>query len=257
MIKAIFLDIDGTMLSNITHRVPESTIAAVRKLQERGILCVVATGRFIGAIKQLPVAEIPFDGYITLNGQVVLDRDQQVLWGMPITGRAREYLLRAYRENHFPAMILEKDDLSLNFINDHVRHTHTIVGTEIPPVRPYSGRDIYQVSAYVPEAQQHILAEIRDDCEITYWFSGGVDIIAKGGGKILGLQHYLSAMGIKPEETAAIGDGANDMDMLRYVGLGIAMGNASDAVKACADYVTGDVDEDGFAQAMEHFHYFA
>lgn len=257
MIKAIFLDIDGTMLSNITHRVPESTIQAVRKLQERGILCVVATGRFIGAIKQLPVAEIPFDGYITLNGQVVLDRDQKVLWGMPITGRTKEFVIRAYEENHFPAMILEKDDLSLNFINDHVRRTHEIVATAIPPVKPYSGRDIYQVSAYIPEPEQHILEEIREDCEITSWFSGGVDIIAKGGGKVLGVQHYLSEMGIRPEETAAIGDGDNDMGMLRYVGLGIAMGNASEEVKACADYVTGDVDEDGLALALEHFHYFA
>lgn len=257
MIKVVFFDIDGTMMAPGTTYVPESTRAAIAKLQERGILCVVATGRYIGAIKQLPVADIPFDGYVTLNGQVVLNREQKVLCGMPITGKALEYVVRAYEENRFPAMVLEIDDLSLNYINDHVLRTHEIVGTAIPPVKPYSGRDIYQVSAYIPEPQQHILKEIRDECQITYWFSGGVDIIAKDGGKVWGVQHYLEEMGIKPEEAAAIGDGANDMGMLRYVGLGIAMGNASDAVKACADYVTANLEDDGLAKALEHFRYFA
>lgn len=257
MIKVVFFDVDGTMLSPVTKQMPESARAAIRKLQDRGILCVVATGRYIGALRQLPVADIPFDGYITLNGQIVLNREQNVVCGMPITGKAKAFLVRAYQEHRFPAMLLEREDVSLNYINEHVRRIHKMVGTAIPPVKPYSDRDIYQVNAYIPESEQHILDAIRDSCVITSWFTGGVDIISKDGGKVWGIQQYLKAMGIKPEEAAAVGDAANDMDMLRYVGLGIAMGNASDEVKACADYVTDDVDEDGLAKAMEHFRYFA
>ena len=59
--------------------------------------------------------------------------------------------------------------------------------------------------------------------------------------------------GIDREETMAFGDGENDMEMLRYVGIGVAMGNASDAVKAAADYVTDTVDDDGIEKALRHF----
>ena len=60
-------------------------------------------------------------------------------------------------------------------------------------------------------------------------------------------------MGIAREESIAFGDGHNDMNMLKYVGIGVAMGNAEAEVKAIADYVTSDVDEDGIENALKHF----
>ena len=253
MVKAAFFDMDGTLLSHKTKRVPESARAAIAALQARGVRCVVATGRHIGELDKLPAADIPFDAYITLNGQIVLDRDKNVLFGTPITGKAKEFLIRTFTEHTFPSLLVEKDRIYLNFVNDHVTALQKAISTPVPPLDAYSGADIYQVSAYIPEGQEDLLAEIAEDCVITKWIAGGLDIIARGGGKVTGIRRYLSENGILPEETIAFGDGENDMQMLRFAGIGIAMGNAGDEVKQCADYVTADIDADGVAKALSHF----
>ena len=73
------------------------------------------------------------------------------------------------------------------------------------------------------------------------------------GGKPVGVGKMLERFGLKREESMAFGDGGNDIDMLRYAGVGVAMDNAGDDVKAAADYVTAGVDEDGVERALRHF----
>jgi hypothetical protein len=80
-----------------------------------------------------------------------------------------------------------------------------------------------------------------------------VDIISQSGGKVEGIKQVLSIYGIRQEEIMAFGDGENDMDMLQFAGTGIAMGNAEEGVKACADYVTGDIDAGGVADALRYY----
>ena len=77
--------------------------------------------------------------------------------------------------------------------------------------------------------------------------------IAKGGGKRTAVQQYLQIHGILPEEAIAFGDGENDMGMLDLAGIGVALGNAEEAVKEIADYVTADIDDDGVEKALIHF----
>ena len=253
MIKAVFFDVDGTLVPYGAKRVEQSARTAIAKLQAKGIRCIVATGRHYGQFKKLPAGDIPFDGYITLNGQIGLDRDGQVLFGMPITGKAREFLLRAFQEHHFPALLIERDRAYMNYIDEQVERLQSTIGTPIPPVEAYTGGDIYQICAYISERQEEVLAEIWEDCVITSWIAGGVDIVGKGGGKVAGIRRYLELYGIRPEETMAIGDGENDMQMLRFCGIGVAMGNSLETVKECADYVTGNADADGIADALKHY----
>ena len=88
---------------------------------------------------------------------------------------------------------------------------------------------------------------------ITSWNATGIDIIPKGGGKQNGIKHYIEAHGRDRTKIMAFGDGENDIDMLQYAGIGVAMGNASDPVKRSADYVTADIDDDGIEKALIHF----
>ena len=70
--NAVCFDIDGTLLDHKTGRVPQSALDALKKVKEKGIKIVVSTGRIIEEIEKLPVAEIPFDAYLTLNGNICL-----------------------------------------------------------------------------------------------------------------------------------------------------------------------------------------
>lgn len=83
--------------------------------------------------------------------------------------------------------------------------------------------------------------------------SAFADIIARGNSKSKGIDHVLEYYGIALKDTMAFGDGGNDIPMLGHAGIGVAMGNASDEVKAAADYVTTSVDEDGIMNALKHF----
>ena len=104
MIKVAFFDVDGTLLSHHTRQVCQSTRAAIRSLQEKGIACVVATGRHILQMDKLPMEGIDFDGYVTLNGQLVLDRARNTLYGVPIAGEGKNLAIRIFREKQIPVM---------------------------------------------------------------------------------------------------------------------------------------------------------
>lgn len=253
MIKAAFFDVDGTLLSHKTKSVPESARRAVKQLRAAGILCILATGRQMQEMEKLPIADMEFDGYITLNGQLVLDGEKNILFGTPLTGRAKEYLVRAFAEKTFPALLVEEEKVYLNFEDRRVRVLQAAISSPVPPLGSYSGRDIYQVCAYLDPEDEHLVEEIAGDCVMTRWAFGGMDIIARGGGKVTGIRRYLDRVGIRPEETIAFGDGENDIEMLRFAGIGIAMGNAWDSAKAAADYVTAEIDDDGIEKALRHF----
>lgn len=90
-------------------------------------------------------------------------------------------------------------------------------------------------------------------CVAVRWNEDFVDILPAGGGKVEGLSHVLAALGLTREQAIAFGDGGNDVEMLRWAGIGVAMGNACPEAKAAADYITDDVTADGLANGLRHF----
>lgn len=254
MIRAAFFDIDGTLLSHKTRQIPPSARKALQALKQAGILCVVATGRMLREMDRLPMGDVSFDAYITMNGQRTLDENRQHLDSMPFEGAAKEYALELFRKQEIPVILVEEDRLYLNFENQRVIDVQTSISSRVPPVGTYDGATLYQVCVYVTPDERQVLEPLRDICDITRWHPGAVDLIAKGGGKRTAILRLLDKMGIFPEEIIAFGDGENDMGMLQLAGIGVAMGNAEEKVKEIADYVTADIDKDGIAKALKHFH---
>lgn len=252
MIKAAFFDVDGTLVSHKTKSVPQSAREAVKMLRASGVKCLLATGRHIRELKRLPLADMPFDGYITLNGQLILNEQQEMLHGVPITGKAKQILLRMFRGKELPLLLVGEQGHYLNLVNEHVKQVHQSISTPLPDIIPYDGEKLYQVCAYLTEEEEQILSELEDLCVITRWGSGGVDIVARGGGKVTGIRWYLEREGIAPSETIAFGDAQNDLEMLQFAGIGVAMGNGMEKVRQAADFVTTDIDEDGIANGLKH-----
>ncbi len=180
MVKTIFFDVDGTLVSHKTDSVPESTRKALKLLHENGYKLVLATGRDMSQLKKLPVKDLKFDGYLTMNGQLCLDGDGD-----------REKLK--------------------NLVND------------LP------------------------------NCKLSWWNEYAVDIISKDGGKLAGIEKYLELQGQTLADAMAFGDGENDLEMLKAVKIGVAMGNGEKQVKHIADYVTTDIDADGIFNACKHY----
>ena len=114
----------------------------------------------------------------------------------------------------------------------------------------YAGAPIYQAVAYLPKGQEGILSRLLPSCKAMRWSDWGLDVFSANGGKTVGIQKYLDANQISLAETMAFGDGENDSAMLQFVGCGIAMGNAVEATKESADYITDSVDQDGIWNAL-------
>lgn len=253
MIKVIFFDNDGTLLSHSLGQVPPSARAAIEKLRAKGIKCVMCTGRHISEIEELPTRDMEFDAYITLVGQLVLDGDKKMMAGFPFSADELPVLVELFKEKRYPMQLVEKDAMYINYINERVRKVQADISTSLPCVGEYTGNQVYQVMAYFDEEDAAGLSKQLQDLYLTRWHSQAIDILPGGGGKILGIKAYLEAVGVDVSETMAFGDGENDAEMLRFAGTGVAMGNAVDVTKESADYITDHIDNDGLAKALEHF----
>ena len=252
-IKAIFFDVDGTLLSHSLNDVPQSAREALRKVRANGVKTVVATGRHLIELSKLPVADIQFDGYLTLNGNLMLDENKKVYAGTPIDKGEMEILSSIFSAKKIPFVMIGENDRYINFVNDTVIRTQAETKGTVPQVKQYSGEEVYQILAFVPEHEKKLLDDVLDECSITSWNDTGIDIIPKGGGKSSGIQKFLDENNMDVSEIMAFGDGENDIEMLKFAGIGVAMGNASDTVKAAADYVTDSVDNNGIENALRHF----
>ena len=253
MIKAAFFDVDGTVYSHESKCVPESTIEALKALRKKGIKTCLATGRHFSEIDEFPVGKIPFDGYVMLTGQLCTDGKRNVIFGNAIDGADAEYLLNEFKKKEMPVMLVEKDKLYINLVNEIVINGQAEISSPIPEVMEYKGDPVYQIICYGGKELEMELIPKLPNCKITRWCPFGIDVISKTGGKVTGIKKMLDVHGIGQEEVIAFGDGENDIEMLQFAGIGVAMGNAEPEVKAVADYVTTDIDDDGILNALKHF----
>lgn len=253
MIKAVFFDIDGTLLSHASGGVPDSAADALRRLRERGILVLAATGRHKRELEQLPVGHLQFDGYVASDGQICLDAGGALLYRLPIGRAAAEKLVDSFARREAPVLLVELEDMYINFVDQSVREAQRAISTPLPKIRDYRGGEIYQAIVFRDREYVARMAARLPGCRISGWHPYAFDIVPEEGGKALGIQKMLEHYGIRREECMAFGDGENDIDMLRYAGTGVAMGNAEEAVKRQADYVTGDIDDGGIREALEFY----
>lgn len=253
MIRAAFFDMDGTVYSHESKSVPESTMNALKELKNRGIKIFLATGRHFAEIDEFPISKISFDGYVMLNGQICTDANRKLTFGNPIEGTDAEYLLNAFVNKEIPIMLLEEGRLYVNMINEVVINGQVAISSGLPEVKEYMGAPVYQIICYGGKELEQELAPKLPNCKITRWSPYGIDIISKTGGKVTGISKLLKYHGWKADDIIAFGDWENDIEMLQFAGIGVAMGNAKEEVKVIADYVTTDIEEDGIWNACKHF----
>lgn len=130
-----------------------------------------------------------------------------------------------------------------------------IRSTKLPIMEPSKllDHEIYQYSAFLNAADEEKYVHHLKDAHITRWHPAFIDISKAGNSKAVGIDKILAYEGLDLADCIAFGDGGNDIDMLKHVPRGVAMGNAADEVKESANYVTTTVDEKGIANALRHY----
>ena len=269
-IKAIFFDIDGTLISIRHHRIPESTLAAVEAVRQAGVLTFLCTSRARQFLSNIP--GIDYDGLVCLTGAHCIDKQGRNLscvemnardiaasvidaqrFRKPFIGLASD---RIYvTEPNHPAVLnalatggLKVEDVSGGFLQ------FPDLTASVDPEDVAASLGILQVTAFFPSGPMEDKAmALMPHSHTERWTEAFVDIISNDASKAVGLDVMAGHFGFSVKEAMAIGDGANDIPMIRHAGIGIAMGNASPKVKDAADFVTGDVDEGGLAAALEKF----
>lgn len=249
MIKAAFFDIDGTLLSFNTHRVSRGTIRAFERLHRAGVRTILSTGRPDVLIPEMPIT---FEAKITMNGALVFTPNE-VLLSNPIADKELQVWLNIAKENHLCTMVFTENNMFLTQPNEVGLKLRNQLEFEMPPVvdiEQMRDQTAYQIIAIMPGEMDRQVGELLPHCRLPRWHPYFTDIVAERNSKAIGMEAICRHYGIRQEETLAFGDGANDVEMLEWAGIGVAMGNASDAVKKHADMVTTDVDNEGIETAV-------
>lgn len=252
-IRAAFFDIDGTLLSFRTHTVSPGTVQALQQLRKKGIYTFISSGRPKILIPPMP---LEFDGYVTMNGGYCF-MDNHVLLRNPIPQEETDRWLRFAREQGICTMIFTEREM---FINTHTDPVGVAIRDqlefEMPPlldINDMIGRETYQIIAVMPASRDAEVLSMLPHCRLPRWHPAFSDVVAVGNSKASGIGSILQHLGLRQDECIAFGDGANDIEMLQYCGIGVAMGDADPLVKSHADYVTTSVDNEGILHALQHF----
>lgn len=270
VIKLIALDLDGTVLRT-DKTVSERNLRAIRSAVSRGIIVLPATGRMA---KMVPELFSPLEGIryaITSNGASVLDlRDGTVLYSNLMTmGQSNRILkmlssygllIEAYCDGVSYAnreALEELPDYNLpKSYYDMVMKSQIFV-EDLPGFIKRRNRPLEKINLpYVPEESREELEgrlECMEEYSVTSSFLSNIEINAATASKGDGLGHLCKRLEISPSQVMAVGDSSNDVSLLEYAGVSVAMGNASEPVRRVAKFVTRDNDDDGVAYAIEKF----
>ena len=259
MSKYVFFDIDGTLWDE-KMIVPESTKAAIKKLQENGHKAFVCTGRSMGNVNDPQFDEIGFDGFIAACGNHV-EMDGKVLYEHNMSLEEVEKIYEVSRQAKLP-IIYEGSKLQWmdreGFDGDgYIQYIIENLADTLVYLDECELSEIH-ANKFSALANAHtdfsiVEAALSDTFDLLDHGDGIIEAVQKGTSKATGIAWLCEHLGVAIEDTYALGDSINDLEMLEYVGHSIAMGNASPRAKEAAEYVTAHIHEDGVYKALEHY----
>lgn len=258
MIKAVFLDIDGTLISTKTHRPAPKTQRALLKAKENGILLFIATGRHLTVPEEGYVLDLLpdcFDGFVALTGHYCYTGAGTVVLSCPLHPADVQSIKEIAARYEIPYTFTYEKELFINLVNERVRRHNESIGLPIPSIEEMDcTRNVYSITLYVdPKVEREILLPALRHSTTVSWINGITDVCGKDGGKKAGIRAMMRHFKLTPEEIMAVGDSNNDLSMLEEAGIAVSMGNGTKEIKEAADYIAASCEEDGIWDAFKHF----
>ncbi len=274
-IKLVALDLDGTLFDN-SSRISERNLTAIRSITDKGIHVVISTGR--------PFEGIPFDQIkgtginyaITANGSGIYEiftgkclyenaMDEELVTPILNFLLTRDIHMDAFigGKGYTPVQCVETaQKLTVpSSIKNYIITTRTRLDNILQFIHENQLKVQKMTLNFYPAADGTLIDRetvrkfLVSNPSITTVCGGynNLEFTRADANKGVGLRKLAEILGVNPDATMAIGDTENDLAIIEAAGIGVAMGNATDAVKARADYVTTTNTKDGVAAAIEHF----
>jgi Cof subfamily protein (haloacid dehalogenase superfamily) len=265
MYKAVFIDMDGTLLQK-DHTISETNKQVIKKLLDKGILIVPISARPLHGIlpisKQLFPDTIPVvslnGSYIFLNNEIIYQSHVPLEDVINVQKEIAPYDVSAmyYSQMQWYA---EADDV-------HIQKEQKITDVKIK-IQPFDATvKEWQTKHNGPNKiliagnadlingiEKRLVDQHGDKLNMSKSKTTYLEVMSLTSSKTKAIEFLLEKYGIKQSEIIAIGDNFNDKEMIQFAGVGVAMGNAPDEIKKVADYITATNNEDGVAKALDHF----
>ncbi|KHD84064.1 Cof-type HAD-IIB family hydrolase [Heyndrickxia ginsengihumi] len=247
----VFFDIDGTLLDHHKN-IPDSTKKAIKELKSNGVYVAIATGRTPFMFEHIR-KELEIDSYVSFNGQFVVF-ENELIYKNPLLIEAEKALTELANKNGHPLVYLTEKTMKANVeYHPHIEEGIASLKFPHPAYDPsfYLHNEIYQALLFCEEKDEDIYIGKFPDLHFVRWHQYSMDVLPNGGSKAEGIKQMISKLGIHMKNVYAFGDGLNDVEMIKEVGTGVAMGNAVDILKGCASFVTEDVDNGGIYYGLK------
>ncbi|MDD7740779.1 MAG: HAD family hydrolase [Fusicatenibacter sp.] len=257
--KALFFDIDGTLLSEITRKVPQSAAEAIKKTEELGNLTFVNTGR---TWSQLPgeIRSMPFSGFLCGCGTYIQYEDQ-VLFHRAIPKERGNEIVRLIKKYDGDMILEGREDI---FLQEHMSRFDPLnrtrryfrnmgLGVEKTAECPDISFDKFVVYTDEKTKREALFDALREDMDLIDRRGGLYEAVPKGYSKAAAIEFVLAHLGISKEDAYVFGDSSNDLSMFQCGAHAIAMGSHDTVLDPYTEFVSKTVEEDGLAYAMKHY----
>lgn len=252
--KILFLDIDGTVLSHTTGRIPNDAVEQIKRIRHQGILVFGCTGRHKLELAKLPLENFVVDGWITMNGSMNYLCDGSCISAYPISTHDIHVLYDGIKKMPFPCQFLEEDTMYMNMHDAYVEESLAKIHSKQDPIQPLHRILKNPVYMCIPWTQKSIFDPIQQemhDSAFVRWNAYAIDCFSSQSGKNRGIEDVLTYYHLRNEDAVCVGDAENDLAMFDACKIRVAMGNACPTLKAHATYITDDIDHDGLAKAIK------
>ncbi len=264
--KAAFFDIDGTLVPYDTRCISQADCDAIEALRERGTLIFIVTGRHICDIDNIP---FPVSGAVCSNGTLTYivkdgcacfnERERFVLIDEhPIRRRQAVEIAKIIESNRIPSAATTATGTLFCHLtaatSEFIQRVNMPSPKEGDILEAAEKGRIYTFCPFVSLEEEKVLfKDVLHALDTFRWCDEYCDINIRGLDKVLGIKKILDTYNIRSSEIIAFGDGSNDIEMLKFAGLGVAMGMADDAVKSAADCVTVSAGDNGVSRWLSSF----
>ncbi len=267
--KLVAIDMDGTLL-NDAHQVSDRTKLAIDKAKDRGVHIVLATGRILKSALQYGTELNIGSPIVACNGAIIINEKEEIIYKKPVSKEIIEAILDIGKRNHIYYHFYDEYGLYANTLVDEVIGFYNTTSAKIKglelSVNIFDNKkeiltrnDLDILKFIFIDNSLDKLNRVRSELEemralsISSSWDNNIEVMGKDVSKGEALGYLADQLGINPKEIIAIGDNENDLSMLNYANLGVAMGNSHDNIKRVSDYITSSNNEDGVAKVIEKF----